>query len=622
MPVATANGKKFTFPEGTTPEQMGFAIDEYFSQNKPAQQPAEQPQQDLQSDPYSSYKPQRSGIPDVALSLGSSVLAEPVAGIAGLASAPFFGSDEATSIINQVRDFMTIQPQTDEGKQVMQAIGKALQPIAQNLEGASQEMGNELYQASGSPAAGAYGATMPTALAEIASLGIGRGVNTAAQRAKSIAKAAPDAEKASTVMAGVAEGIPVLSTDVNPPATFMGKMLQSFSEKAGPLGSGPARAKQQIARQKVIEGLADEFDIDIQSPYAEQIVQNLKSESARKLANAEALRSGAVDRLSEFGAVPATKAKAAVARQAEKQSRLKAAGSPEIVDEMNDYISSIDGGDFSQFKDVRVELIRDIKALENATDSPNAQRRLQALTRLKTAIDEDMSNFASQADRGAAADWIKANRQFADELTNTKRTELKRILQKGDATPETVLTVLRGGKPSELKRLKSSIGPDGIKSAQAAIVRDILDESGFFRGDVNPNRVATALGKTKRQQAINTFFDEAGKTRLQGLRKLLDATRRAQDASAAPPTGVQLIPFAGAGTLGAGLTVEPLTTMAVAGTMASVAKAYESRAMRNLLMRIGQAPAGSVKESRLLDAAATAFLSEVQASKQEQGQNQ
>lgn len=31
MPVATANGKKFTFPEGTTPEQMGQAIDEYFS---------------------------------------------------------------------------------------------------------------------------------------------------------------------------------------------------------------------------------------------------------------------------------------------------------------------------------------------------------------------------------------------------------------------------------------------------------------------------------------------------------------------------------------------------------------------------------------------------------------
>lgn len=37
MPVATANGKKFTFPEGTTPEQMGQAIDEYFSSQQPTQ---------------------------------------------------------------------------------------------------------------------------------------------------------------------------------------------------------------------------------------------------------------------------------------------------------------------------------------------------------------------------------------------------------------------------------------------------------------------------------------------------------------------------------------------------------------------------------------------------------
>lgn len=35
MPKATANGKTFNFPEGTTPEQMGSAIDEYFSSNPP-----------------------------------------------------------------------------------------------------------------------------------------------------------------------------------------------------------------------------------------------------------------------------------------------------------------------------------------------------------------------------------------------------------------------------------------------------------------------------------------------------------------------------------------------------------------------------------------------------------
>jgi len=41
MPKVTANGKKFNFPEGTTPEQMGEAIDSYFGSQAPApEQPA------------------------------------------------------------------------------------------------------------------------------------------------------------------------------------------------------------------------------------------------------------------------------------------------------------------------------------------------------------------------------------------------------------------------------------------------------------------------------------------------------------------------------------------------------------------------------------------------------
>ena len=35
MPIANANGKKFTFPDGTTPDQMSQAIDEYFAASAP-----------------------------------------------------------------------------------------------------------------------------------------------------------------------------------------------------------------------------------------------------------------------------------------------------------------------------------------------------------------------------------------------------------------------------------------------------------------------------------------------------------------------------------------------------------------------------------------------------------
>jgi hypothetical protein len=51
MPItATANGKKFTFPDGTPPEQMGAAIDEFFSGQQSQQQgPAQAPVDELGS---------------------------------------------------------------------------------------------------------------------------------------------------------------------------------------------------------------------------------------------------------------------------------------------------------------------------------------------------------------------------------------------------------------------------------------------------------------------------------------------------------------------------------------------------------------------------------------------
>lgn len=49
MPIATANGKKFNFPDGTSPEQMGQAIDEYFASAGQQAAPVQQPEQPEES---------------------------------------------------------------------------------------------------------------------------------------------------------------------------------------------------------------------------------------------------------------------------------------------------------------------------------------------------------------------------------------------------------------------------------------------------------------------------------------------------------------------------------------------------------------------------------------------
>ena len=51
------------------------------------------------------------------LSVASSVIAEPIAGLAGLASAPFVGVDKATDIIGKTREALTFKPPREEGRE-------------------------------------------------------------------------------------------------------------------------------------------------------------------------------------------------------------------------------------------------------------------------------------------------------------------------------------------------------------------------------------------------------------------------------------------------------------------------------------------------------------------------
>jgi hypothetical protein len=228
-----------------------------------------------------------------------------------------------------------------------------------------------------------------------------------------------------------------------------------------------------------------------------------------------------------------------------------------------------------------------------------------------------MLTFAKNSDRVAASKWAKSNRAFADAYTRTKDTELKRIIKSGEATPEKIIPLLRGGKPSELKRLKKSIGEDGRKAARAAIVQDALKDSKFFDLDAqpNPDAFATALNRPNRRQAINVFFEAAEKQQIEGLNRLLNATRRAQQGSTVVKTGEQVIPAASGAAIGAAIYADALTGLSATAAASALAKAYESTKFRNLLLKLKNTQQGSRQETRFLELASTFVVGELQAAK-------
>jgi GNAT superfamily N-acetyltransferase len=102
-----------------------------------------------------------------ALTIGSSVIAEPVSGLAGIGSLLSGRSvSDAALAIAQAQSAMTYQPRTAQGAQGLQGFQQVMQPIGDVVQGASQNLGDKAYSATGSPLAGAIGYSLPTAMLE------------------------------------------------------------------------------------------------------------------------------------------------------------------------------------------------------------------------------------------------------------------------------------------------------------------------------------------------------------------------------------------------------------------------------------------------------------------------
>lgn len=145
------------------------------------------------------------GVLEPVATLATGAIAEPIAGIAGLAKTITSGPEAGAATIEAIREGLTFQPRTIAGQEALRGIGETLAPVARGLE--ALDYSEEVFDLTGSPFAASVFATLPTAALEIASLVKGTGglrqLRKAAKKEKGIIKeakkavidSAPDVEK-------------------------------------------------------------------------------------------------------------------------------------------------------------------------------------------------------------------------------------------------------------------------------------------------------------------------------------------------------------------------------------------------------------------------------------------
>jgi hypothetical protein len=144
---------------------------------------------------------------ETAATIASGAIAEPAAGIAGLATGLLTQDPAAAAeVVSGVRERLTFEPRTEAGRQALQATGEFLQPVGEVLQAAETTLGEAAFEATGSPAAAALATTAPTALLEVFGFGAGGRFAKSTKRIqpsdsainKAIREAAPDAEAIKT----------------------------------------------------------------------------------------------------------------------------------------------------------------------------------------------------------------------------------------------------------------------------------------------------------------------------------------------------------------------------------------------------------------------------------------
>lgn len=396
------------------------------------------------------------------------------------------------------------------------------------------------------------------------------------------------------VDAGKRTGVRVLTTDIRPPRTFMGKTAQNLTERIPFAGTGGLRAAQQGERVKAVTDVAARYGIDDAGQATANFTQNVADDLAKvrgdRLTALTRTKEGIINKFSD--PVPLPGATKAIDDEIVRLRELRSAEYRPVIAKLEDWKKSLIDQPLRNVEVLRKQIGEFFQAPELAGVRSTAEK---SLSRIYGPLRDDMGRYIQAAGGPEdAANWYKANDELAEMAGELGVNRFRNVLRNSDATPEAVDTLLFSQKPSEVGRLFKNLSPQGQDSARSAILQRAVEKSIGADG-LSPDRFITQVNRMG--APIKTAFPN-NTGGIDDVVTVLDATRRAGQAALSPPTGAQAVPYA----IGAGYAtlLGPVKGALAAGATGGLGRLYESAFVRNALIK--QAMGGQSVPSTILSA--------------------
>lgn len=482
----------------------------------------------------------------------------------------------------------TLTPQTTEGRIFAEAL-PYLTPVgieraataAPTLAGRIAEGGSRLLaeNAMGSLAANS---DKNDASALATDLGLGVGLGAAANGVVKAAGAgyraltgsmSPEATQA--IRFAEQNNVPLTTTDVIPPTSRVGRAAQTTAENIPFVGTSGMRAAQQESRSQLVQNFANKFG----EYNPAEVVNSLKSKTSgikqaagRRLEQVQSAMSGV--------SIQPSRAIQQIDDEVSRLQKLGGVADTDTISKLLAYRDELAKGnvDLEQLSNLRSQFRMDVKGerpiMPTRSDAA-VQRVYRAMTGdIDSAIGQNLGNDVLRRYR-------QANAVYADEASKLQNTRLKNVLMKGDLTPEVVNNMLFSKNKSEIQSLYNSVGQAGRVQMRNGIIGKAMEKSGG-----SPDQFLRQLNIMSNQTGIAFKGEDAAYIR--GLKNYLESTKQAARAGVSTPTGQQAVPLI----MGFGAAANPAA--AAAGvSYGLIARMYESKAVRNAMLRLANTPRGS-----------------------------
>lgn len=435
--------------------------------------------------------------------------------------------------------------------------------------------------------------------------GAGKAAEDAIGAGYRLAKGAPTGEAKAVTEFAKKQDLPLMTTDVAQPRTFVGKSAQSAAEKVPLAGTGGMRESQQAARTQLVDDYAKSFgeydpaevvsSLQRQTNKVKRAAGNARQGVMNQLDNTPVSSSNAVDAIDDE-----------ITRLGKSPSgQTRTTADTATIDKLEAYKEDLlSDPTFANIEQLRTQFRTDVKGDRMVMPS----RSDAAINRIYSAMSKDMDDTVqSSLGNEALNKWKKSNAVYANEANKIKNTRLKSALQKGDLTPEVVNNLLYSNKPSEVKNLFKSLDSKGKDAARSGLIGKAFEKS-----QGSPDRFLNELNKMSSQTGIT--FKGNDKAYLQGLKSYLDATRQAAKAEVVTPTGQQLFQLAVPASIGADVATGGGGTLA-AGAYGALARAYESKPVRTAVLRLRGMEKGSSEFEQQLEKISSMLTTAAQATR-------